>query len=96
MSESKVVNIDFFTKDTLPPRLEAVAKEQGVHLGSGLIVVKTKSGHLPSYEFESVGTSPEDIQNLMRKLSEEDDADLGKVVKKAFSEGWGDKNINGL
>jgi len=42
------------------------------------------------------GTSPEDIQNLMRKLSEEDGADLRKVVKKAFSEGWGDKNINGL
>ncbi len=87
MSDSKVVNVGFFTIATLPPRLEAVAREQGAQLGSGLIVVKTKSGLLPSYEFDSVGTSPEDIQNLIKKLAEEDGADLGNAVKKAFSEG---------
>ncbi len=86
MSDGKVVNIDFFTKDTLPPRLEAVAKEQGIQLGASLIMVKTKSGLLPSYEFDSVGTSPEDIQNFIKGLAEQDGVDLGEAVKKAFSE----------
>ncbi len=87
MNEGKVVNIDFFTRDTLPPRLKVMAKEQGVQLGSGLIMVKTKFGLLPSYDFVSVGTSPEDIQDLIRGLAEEDGVDLGKAVKKAFNEG---------
>jgi len=86
MNETKVINVDFFTRATLPPRLESMAKEQGVQLGSGLIMVKTKCCP-PSYDFDSVGTSPEDIHNLMRGLAEEDGVDLGKAVKKAFNEG---------
>ncbi len=86
MSEKKVVNVDFFTRATLPPRLEAVAKKQSVDLGSGLIVVKTLIGSPPSYDFDSVGTSPEDIQDFMTKLAVEDGVDLGKAVQKAFSE----------
>jgi len=88
MSDSKVVNIDFFTIATLPPRLAVMAEEQSVQLGSDLIMVKTKCSKCcpPSYEFESIGSSPEDIQNLMKKLAKEDGVDLGKAVKKAFGE----------
>lgn len=86
MSENKVVNVDFFTRATLPERLEAVAREQSVDLGSGLIVVKTLIGSPPSYDFDSVGTSPEEIQALMQKMAEEDGVDLGRAVQQAFSE----------
>lgn len=86
MSENKVVNVDFYTRTTLPQRLGDVAKEQNVDLGSDLIMVKTKIGSPPSYEFSSVGASPEEIQNLMRELAEQDGIDLERVVIKAFSE----------
>lgn len=86
MCSSKVVNIDFFTRGTLPKRLGAMAKEQGVPLGSDLVMVKTIIGPPLSYDFVSVGTNPEDIQNLMKKLAKEDGVDLGKAVEKAFSE----------
>ncbi len=88
MSEAKVVNVDFFTRDTLPPRLTTMAEEQSVQLGSDLIMVKTKCSKCcpPSYEFESIGSSPEDIQNLMKKLGKEDGVDLGEAVTRAFGE----------
>lgn len=87
MSNSKVVDIDFFTIATLPPRLAVMAKEQGTQLGSDLIVVKTKCCP-PSYEFESIGSSPEEILAHMEKVAREDGVDLGNAVKKAFSEGF--------
>ncbi len=86
MSSAKVVDIDFFTIDTLPPRLAAIAVEQGVKLGSDLIMVRTKIGPAPSYQFDSVGSSPREIQKLMQKLASEDGVDLNSAVKRAFAE----------
>ena len=86
MSETKVVNIDFFTRETLPPRLKAVAEDQNVELGTDLIMVRTKIGSAPSYQFDSVGSSPREIQELMQNLAREDGVDLGIAVQKAFGD----------
>jgi hypothetical protein len=86
MSSQRVVRIDFFTHDTLPQPLRAAAEAQGTKLGKGLVAVKTIVSSPPSYDFATVGNSPEEIQSFMESLAKEDGVELGTTVQKAFRE----------
>lgn len=85
MSDRKAVNVDVFTRDTLPQRLATIATEQGVDLGTDLIFVTTYCCP-PSYVFEPVGSSPRDILAHLHKVAREEGVDLNEAAKRAFAE----------
>ncbi len=86
MSSQRVVKIDFFTVETLPPRLKKTAEQKGTKLGKGVIAVKTIIGSPPSYEFVPIGSKPAEIQAFMEDLAKLDGVELGATVQKAFRE----------
>lgn len=93
----KVVNIDFYQRDSMPPALVAELVRRRVkvppHLsGKPVLVavrtwVKPDALATPSYDFEFLGTMPKDIIRYFHKLAQEDGMDLNEVLKKAFGEG---------
>ncbi len=93
MSNPRVVDIDVFTIDTLPPRLAAIAAEQGFILGSDLIIVTTECCPV-LYAFEAVGSSPEEILAYMKKVARRDGVDLNNAVKRAFAEYHGSEQLS--
>ncbi len=84
----KVIDIDFYTANSLPPRLQAYAREQKFVPCDGIFAVKTlvESGKPPAYVFHNIGKSPADIKAFMHRLAAEDGADLDDVVRRAFSD----------
>jgi len=82
----KVVNVDFYEARRLPDCLAKDARKQGMKLESGIISVKTLIGSPPTYSYEYVGKTPEEVRKYMTRLAKDDGIDLSDAVKKAFSE----------
>jgi hypothetical protein len=80
-----LVSIDFYDVDELPGPLKAEAERQGRHLGSGLVAVKTIVASPPQFEFDEVGSTPDEIKSYYERLARDDGVDLDELAKKTLS-----------
>lgn len=80
----KVMTINFYPADRLPGPLAEKARGK-VNPKDGLVAVKTILASPPTYEFEVVGSTPEQIKAYYEKLAREDNAELDEVAKRTLS-----------
>jgi hypothetical protein len=84
--ESKgLVSIDFYPADKLPAPLKELASKQGKSFKRGLVAVRTRCTSPPKYDFDEVGSTPEEIKAFYEKLARDDGKVLDRVARDLLS-----------
>lgn len=87
MSVKTVVDIDFYRPSTMSYVIRAEAQKQGFDLDEDvLIAVKTLLSPLPSFVFEKVRSTFDDVIQYMKKLAREDGVDIDEVMRTSFKQ----------
>ncbi|MGP8158550.1 MAG: hypothetical protein ACLPWO_02940 [Thermoplasmata archaeon] len=84
-AQGALVSIDFYDVEQLPGPLKAEAERQGRHLRSGLVAVKTFVASPPQFEFDEVGSTPQEIKTYYEQLAQADGVNLDELAKKTLS-----------
>ena len=79
------IMINFYPAGKLPVPLAKIATEQNFHAERGLVAVRTIVSSPPRFEFDTVGSTPEEIKAYYEKLATEDGADLDEVAHSRLS-----------
>ena len=84
-AQGALVSIDFYDVEQLPGPLKAEAERQGRHLRNGLVAVKTFVASPPQFEFDEVGSTPQEIKTYYEGLAQADGVNLDELAKKTLS-----------
>jgi hypothetical protein len=84
-SAKTTMTINFYPAGRLPGPLAEIAKRQKFDVTEGLVAVRTIVASPPRYEFDAVGSSPEQIKAYYEKLAAEDNANLDEVASQTLS-----------